>query len=94
MAASDFVALGAVQGVRSAGLTVPADVSVIGSDGAPIMGFTDPPLTTLRQPVPQLAAAAVRGLIGDIEGTTGGRTELLFSAELVVRSSTGAAPVR
>lgn len=92
VAASDLVALGAVQGVREAGLDVPADVSVVGFDGAPIMAFTDPPLTTLRQPVPQLASAAVRGLIEEIEGEPRPRTELLFSAELVLGGSTDAAP--
>lgn len=92
VAASDFVALGAVHGVRAAGLEVARDVSVVGFDGAPIMGLTDPPLTTLRQPVAALAAAAVRGLIEDVEGTPRSRSELLFEAELVVRESTGAAP--
>ena len=92
--ASDFIALGAIRGVRSLGLTVPADVSIVGYDGAPIMAFTDPPLTTVRQLVDQLAAAAVRALVDEIDGTPHPRLELLFNPELVVRESTHAAPAR
>lgn len=91
IAASDLTALGVIRGVRSLDLDVPADVSVTGYDGAPIMAFTDPPLTTVRQPVEQLAAAAVRSVIDEIEGNPPVRDELLFQPELLVRSSTGAA---
>lgn len=94
IAASDFTALGAIRGARSLDLDVPHDISVIGYDGSPIMAFTDPPLTTIRQPVEDLAAAAVRSLIEEIEGTTRRHVELLFQPELIVRGSTGsAAPV-
>lgn len=92
IAASDFAALGAIRGVRSLGLRVPQDISVTGYDGSPIMAFTDPPLTTVKQPVEQLAAAAVRSLIEDIEDFPRHRGELLFQPELIVRGSTGAAP--
>lgn len=91
VAASDLSALGVIRGVRTLHMDVPADVSVTGYDGAPIMEFTDPPLTTVRQPVEQLAAAAVRSLVDEIEGNPRPRTELLFQPELLVRSSTGAA---
>lgn len=90
VAASDFLALGAIQGARAAGRRVPQDVSVVGFDGSPMMAFTDPPLTTLRQPVQALASAAIRGLAADLEGTPQPRDELLFDAELVVRGSTSA----
>lgn len=94
IAASDLTALGVIRGARSLGLDVPRDISVTGYDGAPIMAFTDPPLTTVRQPVEQLAAAAVRSLIDDIEGNPQPRTELLFQPELIVRGSTGATPTQ
>lgn len=92
VAASDFIALGAIRGARSLGARVPHDVSVTGYDGSPITAFTDPPLTTVRQPVEQLAAAAVRSLIEDIEGSPRPRQELLFEPELIVRGSTAASP--
>ena len=90
IAASDFTALGVIRGARRLGFSVPGDISVIGYDGAPIMAFTGPPLTTIRQPVGALASAAVRSLVDDIEGRPQPRTELLFQPELIVRNSTAA----
>ena len=92
VAASDLTALGAIRGARFLGFDVPREVSVTGYDGSPVMAFTDPPLTGLRQAVDGLAAAAVRSLIEEIEGTPRPRAELLFQPELVVRGSTGPAP--
>ena len=94
IAASDFTALGVIRGARRLGLRVPQDISVIGYDGSPVMAFTGPPLTTIKQPVDALAGAAVQSLVRDIEGRPGPRTEVLFQPELVVRSSTDAAPTR
>jgi len=90
---SDLMALGAIRALRAAGLTVPGDVSVIGSDDSPLMGFTDPPLTTVRQAVPAMGAAAVQALVDEISGTPVARGEYVFRPELVVRSSTGPAPM-
>lgn len=89
---SDLMALGAIRAVRERGLDVPADVSVIGYDDSPLIAFTDPPLTTVRQAVQAMGAAAVRALLDDIHGGCGTfapRTEYLFRPELVVRGSTG-----
>jgi DNA-binding LacI/PurR family transcriptional regulator len=90
--ASDPLALGAVRAARRRGLGVPADVSVIGYDDSAFMNCTEPPLTTVRQPIEAMGRAAVDLLVSRIEG---GRTpvgELLFEPELVVRASTGPAP--
>jgi LacI family transcriptional regulator, repressor for deo operon, udp, cdd, tsx, nupC, and nupG len=89
---SDLMALGAIRAVRTLGLRVPEDVSVVGFDDSPLVAFTDPALTTVRQPVRGVADAAVDTLVAEIGGARGSRTELLFHPELVVRSSTGAAP--
>ncbi|ACQ80036.1 transcriptional regulator, LacI family [Beutenbergia cavernae DSM 12333] len=88
---SDLMALGAIRAVRSAGLRVPEDVSVIGYDDSPLMPFTDPPLTTLRQPVEAMSQAAVNTLLAEIAGSPA-RPELLFDPELIVRGSTGPVP--
>jgi len=56
------------------------------------MAFTDPPLTTIQQPVDAIAQAAVRALVEEIGGSPAARTELLFTPELVVRKSTGSGP--
>lgn len=86
--ASDPLALGAVRAVRRLGLRVPEDVSVVGFDDSPFMMCTDPPLTTIRQPIEALGRAAATLLVSQIEGTPGEPEELLFEPELVVRGST------
>lgn len=89
---SDLMALGAIRGVRGLGRSVPDDVSVIGYDDTALIGFVDPPLTTVHQPVGALCDAAVSSLLGEIDGNPGPRTELLFRPELIVRASTFSAP--
>ncbi|MDO5494618.1 MAG: LacI family DNA-binding transcriptional regulator [bacterium] len=89
---SDLMALGAIQHVRSRGLKVPADVSVIGFDDGPLLSHTSPALTTLRQPVDAISRSAVATLVDLVSGSPTPRSEILFAPELIVRGSTGAAP--
>ena len=74
---------------RRSGLSVPRDISVVGFDDSPLIAFTDPPLTTLRQPVAAMGNAAIRQLVDEINGHGAPRSEYVFSPELVVRGSTG-----
>ncbi|WP_410538806.1 LacI family DNA-binding transcriptional regulator [Streptomyces sp. KL2] len=90
--ASDMMALGAIRAARQRGLAVPGDVSVIGFDDSPLIAFTDPPLTTIRQPVTAMGQAAVRALLEEIGGTPAPHSEFVFLPELVVRGSTASAP--
>ncbi|MEU9776009.1 MULTISPECIES: LacI family DNA-binding transcriptional regulator [Streptomyces] len=90
--ASDMMALGAVRAARQQGLRVPAEVSVVGFDDSPLIAFTDPPLTTVRQPVQAMGQAAVRALLEEIGGTPAPHSEFVFMPELVVRGSTASAP--
>ncbi|MBO3740963.1 LacI family DNA-binding transcriptional regulator [Actinoplanes flavus] len=92
--ASDMMALGAIRAARRRGLRVPEEVSVIGFDDSALIPFTDPPLTTLRQPVAAMAVAAVRSLVDEINGHGAPHSEYLFHPELVVRNSTAIAPMR
>jgi DNA-binding LacI/PurR family transcriptional regulator len=78
--------------VRNRGLDVPRDVSVVGYDDSLLIGFADPPLTTVRQAVQAMGAAAVRALLDEIAGLPAPRAEYVFRPELVVRASTAAAP--
>ncbi|MEV0188487.1 LacI family DNA-binding transcriptional regulator [Kitasatospora purpeofusca] len=85
---SDLMALGAIRAVRQRGLTVPRDVSVVGFDDSPLIAFTEPPLTTVRQPVEAMATAAVEALLEEVAGGQAQRGEFVFQPELVVRGST------
>jgi DNA-binding LacI/PurR family transcriptional regulator len=92
--ASDPLALGAVRAARRGGLTVPGDVSVVGFDDSALMACTDPPLTTVRQPIEAIGRAAVDMLVGQIEGSSVAPDELFFEPEIVARGSTATAPMR
>jgi DNA-binding LacI/PurR family transcriptional regulator len=92
--ASDPLALGAIRAARRAGLTVPDDLSVVGYDDSTFMSCTDPPLTTVRQPIEAIGRAAVEMLAGQIEGSPVSAEELFFEPEIVARGSTATARVR
>ena len=86
---SDLMALGVIREAHSRGMRVPGDLSVIGFDDSPLMAFTDPPLTTVRQPVQAMCEAAVSGLVRAMDGNTPDGTELVFRPDLIIRQSTG-----
>ncbi|MFD8570275.1 LacI family DNA-binding transcriptional regulator [Streptomyces sp. NPDC059639] len=86
--ASDPLALGAVRAARRAGRSVPRDISVVGYDDSAFMNCTEPPLTTVRQPIEAMGRAAVELLVAQIQGGAVPPGELLFEPELVVRGST------
>jgi LacI family transcriptional regulator, repressor for deo operon, udp, cdd, tsx, nupC, and nupG len=90
--ASDPLALGAVRAARRAGLSVPEHLSVVGYDDSAFMACTDPPLTTVRQPIEAIGRAAVELLTGQIEGAAVAHEELFFEPEIVARGSTATAP--
>ncbi|MEW2303517.1 LacI family DNA-binding transcriptional regulator [Streptomyces sp. NPDC006655] len=90
--ASDPLALGAIRAARRRGLGVPAQVSVVGYDDSAFMNCTEPPLTTVRQPIEAMGRAAVELLNAQVNGTVVAPDELLFEPELVVRGSTAQAP--
>lgn len=93
VAASDMMAIGAVRAVRDWGLSVPDDVSIVGYDGTSLASVTDPALTTLRQPVGLIAAAAASLFVAppSLDGPVASQ---VFMPELVVAASTAAAPER
>ncbi|MFG3658688.1 LacI family DNA-binding transcriptional regulator [Streptomyces sp. NPDC047706] len=92
--ASDPLALGAIRAARRRGLAVPSEVSVVGYDDSAFMTCTEPPLSTVRQPIEAMGRAAVDLLCAQIQGTHAHPGELLFEPELVVRGSTAPPPVR
>jgi DNA-binding LacI/PurR family transcriptional regulator len=85
---SDRMALGVYRALAERGLRIPDDVSVVGFDDLPESRWTTPALTTVRQPLAETAATALRTLVRMMDGERpeGTRTEL--STRLVQRSST------
>ncbi|GIH68898.1 LacI family DNA-binding transcriptional regulator [Sphaerimonospora thailandensis] len=83
--ANDLMAVGALQTLRQAGRRVPDDVAVVGFDDIEAARYTEPPLTTMRHPVVEQAAAMVRLLLGLFEG--GPADPVILPTELVVRES-------
>ncbi len=65
---------------------------MVGYDDSPLIAFTDPPLTTIRQPVTAMGQAAVRTLLEEIGGTPAPHSEFVFMPELVVRGTTASGP--
>ena len=84
VAASDLMALGTVLGAREHGLAVPADWSAVGFDDTTLMAYTDPPLTTVRQPINAMCLHAARLLLDQLGGAPAVHREYLFRPELVV----------
>lgn len=87
-AASDPMAMGAMSTLRQAGRRMPADVAVIGFDDVTAAAFTDPPLTTVRQPVEHLGALAAELLFEQVVSGGAPADNLILPTELVVRGST------
>ncbi|MFH8282580.1 LacI family DNA-binding transcriptional regulator [Streptomyces antibioticus] len=90
-AGSDLQALGVLEAARLKGLNVPRDLSVVGYDDVPLAQWSSPPLTTVHQPLRQMAEQAARMLFRQDEpGEEAQRIEL--ATHLVVRQSTAPRP--
>ncbi|MFI9153999.1 LacI family DNA-binding transcriptional regulator [Streptomyces sp. NPDC053367] len=85
---SDRMALGVYDALAERGLSVPHDISVIGFDDLPESRWTAPPLTTVRQPVAEMAATALRLLVRMMDGDRPESTRTELSTTLVERAST------
>ncbi|MFJ3710659.1 LacI family DNA-binding transcriptional regulator [Streptomyces sp. NPDC090053] len=86
-AANDLMAQGACQVLREHGRQVPADVAVVGFDDSSVAAACRPPLTTVRQPVEEMAAEMARLLQERIEHPGREVTSVVFQPRLVVRES-------
>ena len=92
VAYNDLTAIGALRALRRAGIGVPEAISVIGFDDIELAAWTDPPLTTVRQPTDALGRWAVEHLVDllagqPVDNATG---PVLLEPTLVVRDSTAA----
>lgn len=89
-AASDQMALGAIEALRRRGLRVPEDMSVVGFDDLPEVRWLSPPLTTVRQPLTEMGKVAARTVLRLARGEELDSPRLELATELVVRASTAA----
>ncbi len=90
--ANDLQALGVYQAAREAGLRIPEDLSVVGYDDVPVTAWVDPPLTTVHQPLTEMAAAATELALTLGRGEKIPQIGLEIATHLVVRESTAPPP--
>lgn len=89
---NDNSAIAAMSALQDAGLRVPENVSVIGFDDIPLASYSNPTLTTVRQPLQKMGEIAARTLLDRIENRAEYVAEIAIETELIVRKSTGPTP--
>jgi LacI family transcriptional regulator len=82
-------AVGAMAAAKRGGLAVPGELSLVGFHDAPIVAYLDPPLTTVRMPLGEMAERSVDSLLRLIAGRPVGDVVVRSSPALVLRASTG-----
>ena len=91
-AGSDYQCLGVMRAVRELGLSIPEDVSVVGYDDIPLAQWLGPSLTTVRQPLREMAGTATQMVLSLAAGERPANLRIDLATELVVRESTAPAP--
>jgi alanine racemase len=87
LAVSDIIALGALRAARRLGVRVPLDLEVIGFDDIPLAAASQPPLSTVHQPIAEKGRVAIRLLIRELdEGAP--RERIVLPTELILRETT------
>ncbi|AXE90404.1 HTH-type transcriptional repressor CytR [Streptomyces sp. Go-475] len=86
--ANDMQALGVYQAARELGLRIPHDLSVVGFDDVPVVAWMDPPLTTVHQPLTEMAVAATELALALGRGEDVSQLGLEIATTLTVREST------
>ena len=87
-AVSDSLAIGVCRAVLETGKRIPEDISVAGYDGIEMGEYYNPKITTVKQPVEEMAKKTIRLLL-DVIGERKEHQQIVFPAKLVVRDSTG-----
>jgi DNA-binding LacI/PurR family transcriptional regulator len=91
---NDNSALGAISAFQEAGLHVPNAISVVGFDDIKMAPYSNPPLTTVRQPLLKMGEIAARSVLNQIKNNEDYVAEILIEPEFVVRKSTGKASMQ
>jgi len=87
--ANDVMAIGALRALREAGKRVPDDVAVIGFDDMPFSAHSNPPLSTVRQPIHRTGMVAAETLIDMTSHPNGAPRRIVLPTELIIRASCG-----
>jgi LacI family transcriptional regulator len=87
--ASDAMTVGALRVLREAHVRVPEDIAITSFDDMPFAAHTQPPLTTVRQPIQRAGAVAAETLIDLIAHPESAPRRILLPTELVIRASCG-----
>ena len=88
--ANDMMALGAMHAIRSRGLSIPGDMTVIGFDDIAMAAHANPPLTTISPPKFEIGAWAMRKILDQIKNDArDGKDYSIMESPLVVRESSG-----
>ncbi|WP_319019192.1 LacI family DNA-binding transcriptional regulator [Microbispora sitophila] len=87
-AANDLQALGVYKAARELGLRIPDDLSVVGFDDLPVVAWVDPPMTTVHQPLTEMAAAATELALALGRGEQPAQAGLEIATTLTIREST------
>jgi len=91
-AANDVSAVGAIEAARTLGLRIPQDVSIVGFDDTEVARMASPPLTTIRQPLREMGAVALRTALRLAAGERIDSNHVELATDLVVRASTAPPP--
>lgn len=86
-AANDLMALGAMECLREMGLRIPQDVSLVGFDDIPQMSITHPKITTVHQPLDEMARTAVKLLLEQLENPDTPPRRVTLETHLCIRDS-------
>jgi len=87
-ASNDVMAMGVMDAVRTRGLRIPDDISVVGFDNIPQSAMVYPPLTTVQQPLEQMGRVAAQMLINILKNNDKDTNRIELPTELIIRSST------
>jgi len=87
-ACNDLLAIGAIQAAKEHGLKVPEDLSIVGFDDTVFASITEPPLTTVAQPIKKMGQEAMNVMINEIQGKATDKLKIVLIPRLVVRNST------
>lgn len=87
-ACNDILSMGAILAARGRDIRIPDDLSIVGFDNTLLSMNSDPPLTTVEQPVQDMCSQAVDLLIEEIEGKSKTKQRIIMMPRLIIRNST------